>query len=185
MYTRNRDSFCDFLLRYFPLSLSLSDLQMQAFHKGTLILRNVTFTAMRFSLLAIRLPLWLDVDVKNVLLVGVGGFIGAVLRFKIGGLVLHHAANMKFPLATFCVNVCGCLVAGLLMAISVKHDVFSPATRLLLFTGILGGFTTFSAFGLETVYLIQRHELLWAGCYVILTVSVGILALWVAMLTVR
>ena len=122
---------------------------------------------------------------RNLLLVGVGGFIGAAFRYKIGGLILHHTVNWKFPASTFFVNTCGCLVAGFLMALAVKQDFFSPSTRLILFTGILGGFTTFSAFGLETVYLLQRHEIFWAGLYVILTVSVGILALWIGMSTVR
>jgi CrcB protein len=122
---------------------------------------------------------------KNILLVGVGGFIGAVLRYKAGGLILHHTVNWKFPAATFLVNCCGCLVAGVLMALAVKQDFFSPSTRLLLFTGVLGGFTTFSAFGVETVYLLQRHEIIWAGLYVVLTVSIGILALWLGMSSVR
>lgn len=122
---------------------------------------------------------------RELLLVGVGGFIGATLRYKIGGLVLHHTVNWKFPAATFLVNICGCLVAGILMALAIKQDLFSPSTRLLLFTGILGGFTTFSAFSLETVYLLQRQEILWAGLYVVLTVCVGIAALWLGMFTVR
>ena len=122
---------------------------------------------------------------SNVLLVGIGGFIGAVLRYKLGGLILHHCVNWKFPAGTFFVNSCGCLIAGVLMALALKHGFFSANTRLILFTGILGGFTTFSAFGLETVYLLQRHEVFWAGLYVILTVSVGILGLWLGMWTVR
>ena len=122
---------------------------------------------------------------RNLLLVGVGGFIGAVFRYKISGLILHHTMNWKFPAGTFFVNSFGCLATGVLMALAVKQDLFSPNTRLLLFTGILGGFTTFSAFGLETIYLIQRHEILWAGLYVILTVSVGLLALWIGLSTVQ
>ena len=122
---------------------------------------------------------------KDVLLVGVGGFIGAVLRYKTCGLILHHTVNWKFPVGTFLVNCGGCLVAGILMVLAVKQDFFTPNTRLFLFTGILGGFTTFSAFGLETVYLLQRHEMVWAGLYVVLTVSVGILALWLGMSSVR
>ena len=118
---------------------------------------------------------------KNVLLAGLGGFVGAMLRYKIGGIILHHTENWKFPAATFAVNTFGCLATGLLMALAVKHELFSPGTRILLFTGILGGFTTFSAFGFETVYLLQRHEVLWAGLYVISTVFVGILALWFGM----
>jgi CrcB protein len=122
---------------------------------------------------------------KAILLVGVGGFIGAVVRYKLSGLILHHTTTWKFPAATFCVNTCGCLLAGILMALAVKQEFFSPNTRLLLFTGILGGFTTFSAFGIETMYLLQRHEIFWAGIYVTLTVFVGVLALWLGMATVR
>ncbi len=123
--------------------------------------------------------------VRGILLVGAGGFVGAVLRYLVGGFVLHHTVNWKFPLATFVVNGVGCLVAGILMALAVKHDSFSPELRLLLFTGLLGGFTTFSAFGVETVYLIQRHELLWAGLNVAGTVSVGIGVLWLGVTLIR
>ena len=122
---------------------------------------------------------------KAFLLVGIGGFIGAVLRYKISGLVLSQTVDWKFPAGTFLVNVCRCLVAGILMALAVKHDMFSPNTKLILFTGVLGGFTTFSAFGLETMDLLQRNEVLWAGLYVALTVCVGILAVWLGMSTVR
>ncbi|MDP6629965.1 MAG: fluoride efflux transporter CrcB [Kiritimatiellia bacterium] len=122
---------------------------------------------------------------RNILLVGAGGFAGAVLRYLIGGFVLHHTTNWKFPFSTFVVNVAGCLVAGILMALAVKHDAFSPELRLLLFTGLLGGFTTFSAFGVETVYLLQRHEVLWAGLNVVGTVSVGICVLWLGVTLLR
>ena len=122
---------------------------------------------------------------KNLLLVGIGGFAGAVIRYKLSGLVLHHTVDWKFPVSTFLVNVSGCMIAGILMALAVKHDCFSPGTRLLVFTGLLGGFTTFSAFGIETVYLLQRHELLYAGLYVFLTVGIGIFALWLALSTIR
>jgi CrcB protein len=121
----------------------------------------------------------------NVLLVGAGGFIGAVLRYKLGGVVLHHTVNWKFPMSTFAVNVAGCLVAGVLMGLAVKHECFSQQTRLLLFTGILGGFTTFSAFGVETVTLLQDREFLWAGAYVLATVLAGILSLWLALVATR
>ncbi len=122
---------------------------------------------------------------RSILLVGAGGFAGAVLRYLIGGFVLHHTTNWKFPLSTFVVNVTGCLVAGILMALAVKHDSFSPELRLLLFTGLLGGFTTFSAFGVETVYLLQRHGVLWAGLNVVGTVSVGIGVLWLGVTLLR
>jgi CrcB protein len=124
-------------------------------------------------------------SVRNVLWVGAGGFAGAALRYLVGGIVLHHTANWKFPASTFAVNVGGCLVAGLLMALAVKHDLLSPSVRLILFTGLLGGFTTFSAFGLETVFLLQRHDVWWAAINVVASVSVGIGVLWAGMAMVR
>ena len=93
---------------------------------------------------------------KQFWIVGLGGFIGAVTRYKLGGAVLHHTTDWKFPLSTFVVNVLGCLIAGILASLVEKHDFFTPSLRLFLFTGLLGGFTTFSAFGMETVYLLQK-----------------------------
>ena len=115
---------------------------------------------------------------RHILVVGIGGGIGAVARYKIGGLILHHAADWKFPVGTFAVNVSGCLLAGLLAGLAEKHNLFSADARLFLFSGFLGGFTTFSAFGLETVYLLQRHEVLFAFLNTGLSVAAGVLALW-------
>jgi CrcB protein len=118
----------------------------------------------------------------NIVLVGVGGALGAIARYLISGLVLHHYPGWKFPLPTFLVNVLGCLVAGILAGFIVKQDWFSAQHRLFLFTGILGGFTTFSAFGLETMHLLRDGHIGIAMLYVGLSVVVGIGALWVAML---
>ena len=115
---------------------------------------------------------------KSLLIVGIGGFIGAVIRFKIGGLILHHSSGSKFPASTFGVNVIGCLIAGILAGMVIKHDSFSAEMRTFLFTGLLGGFTTFSAFGLDTFYLIQRHELKWAAVNAVVSPLIGILAVW-------
>jgi CrcB protein len=122
---------------------------------------------------------------SHILLVGLGGCLGAVARYKLGGWVLHHTADWKFPLSTFLVNVSGCLAAGLLAGLAEKRDFFSAEARLFLFTGLLGGFTTFSAFGLETVYLIQRQEILAAILNVCLSVLLGILALWLGIQVIR
>ncbi len=116
----------------------------------------------------------------QIFIVGLGGFLGAIARYKLGGFILHRTEGWKFPLSTFVVNVIGCLVVGILAGLVEKHDFFNPTTRLFLFTGLLGGFTTFSAFGLETVFLLQRHDFLWAGLNVVLSVFVGILVLWLA-----
>jgi CrcB protein len=118
---------------------------------------------------------------KQLLLVAAGGAVGAMTRYKLGGLILHHTTHWKFPLSTFVVNVSGCLAAGVLAGWIVRHDVFSGDVRLFLFTGLLGGYTTFSAFGLETVSLLQRSEFLLAIVNVGLSTLAGILVLWLGM----
>lgn len=118
---------------------------------------------------------------KQILLVGLGGCIGAISRYKLGGWVLHHYVDWRFPLGTFIVNVLGCLVAGILAGLVERRDLFSADTRLLLFTGFLGGFTTFSAFGIETIFLLRRGETWIALGYVLGSVLCGLLVLWVAM----
>ncbi len=115
---------------------------------------------------------------KQLLLIASGGAMGSVARYLLSGWVLHHAAGWRFPLATFTVNLTGCLIVGMLGALVVKHGLFSPEARLFLFTGIAGGFTTFSAFGLETFYLLRQGEIQIAAGYVIASVVAGLLALW-------
>ena len=118
---------------------------------------------------------------KGILLVALGGAIGSVARYKLSGLVLHHTTDWRFPAGTFAVNVLGCLVAGVLAGLAEKHDLLSADARLLLFTGVLGGFTTFSAFGLETMFLLRRGDLWIAGANVLGSVVAGLLALWVGL----
>lgn len=117
---------------------------------------------------------------KQLLLVAVGGALGSVLRWWFAGLVLGHTTQWRFPLGTFVVNILGCFFVGLIAGLSARHDAFSADTRLLLFTGLAGGFTTFSAFGLETFQLLRRHEYLAACGYSLLSVVCGVLALWLA-----
>ena len=113
-----------------------------------------------------------------MLLVALGGALGSVARFSLSGWVLHNAVDWKFPIGTFVVNVAGCLGAGILAGLVEKHDLFSADVRLFLFTGIAGGFTTFSAFSLETLFLLRRGEVAIAGSYVMLSVALGLLLMW-------
>jgi CrcB protein len=122
---------------------------------------------------------------KQMLIVGLGGFLGAAARYQLGGMVLHHWYNWRFPLGTFVVNVLGCLFTGVLAGLVEKHSLFSLETRLFLFTGLAGGFTTFSAFGLETVTLLRRGHTEVAASYVALSVVCGIAALWTGMASAR
>ncbi|HEU4992887.1 MAG TPA: fluoride efflux transporter CrcB [Luteimonas sp.] len=116
---------------------------------------------------------------KGILLVGIGGFAGSVARYKLGGLVLHLTAQERFPWSTFAINVLGCLVAGVLAGLAEEYELFGPDTRLLVFTGLLGGFTTFSAFGLDALFLFRRGELATALLYAGGSVVVGLAAAWI------
>src|SRR4051812_12483213 len=107
---------------------------------------------------------------KQIIIVALGGAIGSVLRYKLGGLALHHTQAWNFPVSTFSVNVLGCFVIGILAALVEHHDLFWPSLRLLLFTGLLGGFTTFSAFGYESAFLLRRGLVSVASGYVLLSV---------------
>jgi fluoride exporter len=116
---------------------------------------------------------------KAVFAVGLGGLLGSLARYKLGGWVLHHSANWRFPLSTFAVNLLGCALVGILAGVAEHRHELSPATRLFLITGFCGGFTTFSAFGLDTVYLLRRHEPAWAFANIALSVVAGLAAVWV------
>jgi CrcB protein len=123
-------------------------------------------------------------ELKPILLVALGGALGSVVRYKLSGWVFHHTVDWQFPAGTFVVNVVGCLVIGVLAGFAVKEDFFSAETRIFLFSGIMGGFTTFSAFGLETFYLLRRGEIMAAGSNVVLSVVVGLIALWIGFICV-
>lgn len=118
---------------------------------------------------------------KAMLIVGLGGLVGSVARYKLGGWVLHLTSLEKFPWSTFTVNVLGCFAVGLLAGLVEKLEWFAPDTRLFLFTGLLGGFTTFSAFGLDALYLVRRGEWLTAGSYAGLSMAVGVAAVWLGL----
>lgn len=118
---------------------------------------------------------------KSIMMVALGGALGCVARYQCGAWVLHYTIAWKFPAGTFLVNVLGCLVAGGIIGVAEHHNFLTPEVRLLVFTGFLGGFTTFSAFGVETVSLLQKGEFAVAAAYVLLSVACGFAALWVAL----
>src|ERR1041384_1732662 len=118
---------------------------------------------------------------KQILIVALGGAIGSVARYKLGGFALHHTQSWNFPISTFSINVAGCFAIGLLAALVEHHDLVSPSVRLLLFTGLLGGFTTFSAFGYESIFLLRRGLISVATGYVFLSVALGLIAVGAGM----
>lgn len=116
--------------------------------------------------------------VRNLLLVGGGGFLGSVARYILGGLVLHATGAARFPFATLMVNVTGCFAMGVLAGFAERASMFTPAMRLFLMTGFLGGYTTFSAFGYETFFLAREHAWLSAAANVIAQVTLGLAAVF-------
>ena len=113
----------------------------------------------------------------NVILVGLGGAAGAIARYLLSGMVQERSGGV-FPWGTLVVNVLGCLVMGVLAGLADVRGFMTPPARALLVVGILGGFTTFSAFGNETMNLLLERDVLRAGLNVGLNVVVGITAVW-------
>jgi CrcB protein len=114
----------------------------------------------------------------KILLVGCGGFLGAVGRYLAGGLVHRLFGGPVFPLGTLAVNVSGCLAIGFLAGLSEARGVFSPEARVFLLIGLLGGFTTFSSFGYETFELMRDGEMLPATANVALQLGLGLGGVW-------
>lgn len=114
----------------------------------------------------------------NLLLVAVGGGLGAMARYWLSGLVQEGLRNAAFPYGTLVVNVLGCFVIGVLAHLSETRGMLTPEARLLFITGLLGGFTTFSAFGNETLTLARGGESGAALGNIAASVGLGLAAVW-------
>ena len=107
--------------------------------------------------------------------VGIGGCLGSIARYWLATAVNRYFAHL-FPYGTLAVNVLGCFLLGGVIGLVEHRQLFGPNVRLLLTVGILGGFTTFSAFGWETFDLLRNHEHLLALGNVVGNVVLGTLA---------
>lgn len=114
---------------------------------------------------------------KTILYIAIGGAIGSVLRFLIAVLVSKFWSN-NFPLATFIANVIGCFLIGLFIGILAKNNLAESTIKWFLVTGFCGGFTTFSAFGIENYNLFQSNNALMAFGYIALSIILGLFAVW-------
>jgi len=108
-----------------------------------------------------------------LLAIGAGGALGAIGRHLVGGYVLHHF-GAGFPYGILVCNVLGSLVMGILVALLIQFHAVGAVGRGFLLVGLLGGFTTFSSFSLDTMVLLQRGELVPALAYVGASVMVSI-----------
>ena len=118
-------------------------------------------------------------NLLSVFLVGLGGAFGSIARYLVGNATMRWAAPhnaVGFPWGTLLVNILGCAAIGVLAVAIERLTSLNSELRLLLITGFLGGFTTFSSFGLDTWALMRKGEWLYATAYVSASVGLGILA---------
>ena len=113
----------------------------------------------------------------KLIALALAGGLGTLARYGLSGLV-HRYSKETFPFGTLVVNLVGCLFIGLVMHRVVEHPLFTPEARVVLVVGLLGGFTTFSAFGYETVELVRGGALLPAALNVAGSVAGGMAAVW-------
>jgi len=114
---------------------------------------------------------------NRYLLVLLGAALGGLARYVIGTAVMQRSTG-RFPLGTVVVNVTGCFLIGVLMTIFVQRGDPNPSLRLLLVTGVLGGYTTFSSFAWESFEAIDKAQV-WIGlANIVLSVVLGYIAVW-------
>lgn len=111
-------------------------------------------------------------------LVGSGGFVGAICRYGLSGIVQRSLPMSAFPYGTLVVNLCGCLLIGAAVGLVESRQMFGPEFRLFALIGLLGGFTTYSTFGYETYALLRDAEFLRAILNVTIHVTLGLALVW-------
>jgi CrcB protein len=116
--------------------------------------------------------------IKDLLLVGLGGGIGSMLRFLTSRLSARYISSEWALVGTFIANIVGCFIIGLVAGWLLFNVEKSQTLPLLLVTGFCGGYTTFSAFAFENVQLLQSGHTLFSVLYIILSIGVGLLAVW-------
>ena len=103
----------------------------------------------------------------SFLLVGCGGFVGSALRYAV--TLLGHRVSLFYPHGTLWANIGGCLLLGVLTALAGRSETLTPQVRLMLATGLCGGFTTMSSFTQEVIFFIERTAYLHAAAYMAAT----------------
>jgi CrcB protein len=117
--------------------------------------------------------------VGKLFLAGIGGFIGSSLRYAATGYAQQLSRSIDFPYGTLVVNLTGCFLIGFLSQLAESRGVFTAESRTFVFIGILGGFTTFSAFGNETMNLWREGQNTLAMANVGAHILLGLGLVWI------
>ena len=120
----------------------------------------------------------------NLLVVAIGGAIGACTRYLVS-IWAAERFGAEFPMGTLIVNIAGCFIIGIFMTLTTERLIVSPYWRLVFAVGFLGGLTTFSSFGFETLRLVEEADLLQAFWNIALNLGVGLGATWLGIVGAR
>lgn len=121
---------------------------------------------------------------SKTILVGVAGLTGTILRYWLSGFVARRYGE-TFPWGTMAVNLAGCLIAGALFHLTEERFLVHPTLRTVLLIGLLGGFTTFSSYGLQTFTLLRDGEFALATFNVVVSNVLAILMVWIGYALVK
>jgi CrcB protein len=120
---------------------------------------------------------------KTILVIGIGSFLGGIFRYLISGFIQNRFFS-AFPFGTLSVNILGCLLIGVVFGLADRGNL-SQEWRLFLATGMLGGFTTFSAFSNETVGMLRDGQFGYVSAYIAGSVILGLLATFIGIMITK
>jgi fluoride exporter len=114
----------------------------------------------------------------KTILIGLAGLIGTLLRYWLSGFVARRYGE-TFPVGTLVVNVIGCLIAGAVFNLTEERFLVNPTLRTVILIGLLGGFTTFSSYGLQTFTLLRDGEFGFASLNIVVSNVLGLFMVWI------
>ena len=114
----------------------------------------------------------------KIIIVGIGGFLGAISRYLTSRFVNRYFETTQFPFGTLSVNMIGCFLIGFVMGLVENRDMFNPEVRSFILIGLLGGFTTFSTFGYESYNLLRDGQILSTISNICIHVFIGLTLVW-------
>jgi CrcB protein len=128
--------------------------------------------------------LWLTYPVQKTILIALAGLVGTLVRYWLSGFVAQQYGE-RFPWGTLAVNLIGSFLAGAMYHLAEERFLISPTLRTIIFIGLLGGFTTFSSYGLQTFTLLRDGEIGLATLNIAVSNVLGLLLVWAGYVAFR